>query len=76
MKGNSVVSGTGCTIGATNFLKSGTMFNFLEEFRQRRRNATLVDGSLTANILMTGDYSKSNFTLAPDSGTGTLVKFA
>ena len=38
---------------------------------------TLTDTSpsLTANILMTGDYSKSDFTLAPDSGTGTLVKF-
>jgi hypothetical protein len=36
---------------------------------------TLQDGSLTANILMTGVYTKSDFTLAPDSGTGTLVKF-
>ena len=38
---------------------------------------TLTDTSLslTANILMTGDYSNSSFTLAPDSGTGTLVKF-
>jgi hypothetical protein len=36
---------------------------------------TLHDASLTANILMIGDYSKSSFTLAPDSGTGTLVKF-
>jgi hypothetical protein len=36
---------------------------------------TLDDGSLTAKILMTGDYSKSDFSLAPDSGTGTLVKF-
>ena len=36
---------------------------------------TLQDGSLTANILMTGVYSNSSFTLAHDSGTGTLVKF-
>ena len=37
---------------------------------------TLTDASrLTANILMTGDYSKLSFTLAPDRGTGTLVKF-
>ncbi len=38
---------------------------------------TLTDTSLslTANILMTGDYSKLSFTLAPDRGTGTLVKF-
>ena len=31
--------------------------------------------SLTANIQMTGVYTNSDFTLAPDSGTGTLVKF-
>ena len=38
---------------------------------------TLTDASLslTANIQMTGDYSNKSFTLAPDSGTGTLVKF-
>jgi hypothetical protein len=32
-------------------------------------------GSLTADILMTGHYSNSDFTLAPDHGTGTPVKF-
>ena len=39
---------------------------------------TLTDtsSSLTANIQMTGLYSSSSFTLAHDSGTGTLVKFA
>jgi hypothetical protein len=37
---------------------------------------TLHDGRLTADILMTGHYSNSSFTLAPDGGTGTLVKFA
>jgi hypothetical protein len=38
---------------------------------------TLTDTSLslTANIQMTGVYTKSDFALAPDSGTGTLVKF-
>ena len=38
---------------------------------------TLTDtaANLTANILMTGDYSNSSFSLAHDSGTGTLVKF-
>ena len=30
--------------------------------------------SLTADIQMTGHYSNSKFTLAPDSGTGTLVQ--
>jgi hypothetical protein len=36
---------------------------------------TLHDAGLTANIVMTGQYSNSSFTLAHDSGTGTLVKF-
>ena len=36
---------------------------------------TLHDASLTANILMTGAYSNSSFSLAPDSGAGTVVKF-
>ena len=38
---------------------------------------TLTDTSLglTANILMTGVYSNKSFSLAHDSGTGTLVKF-
>ena len=67
--------GTGDTIDATNFLLSGTTFNFVENSRGTGGTLSLHDGSLTANILMTGEYSKSNFTLAPDSGTGTLVKF-
>ena len=54
---------------------SGTTFNFVENSGGTGGTLTLHDGSLTANILMTGDYSNSNFTLAPDSGTGTLVKF-
>jgi hypothetical protein len=67
--------GTGDTIDATNFLLSGTTFNFVENSGGTGGTLTLHDGSLTANILMTGDYSKASFTLAPDSGTGTLVKF-
>ena len=67
--------GTGDTIDASNFLLSGTTFNFLENSARTGGTLTLDDGSLTANILMTGDYSKSNFSLTPDSGTGTLVKF-
>jgi len=67
--------GTGDTIDATNFLLSGTTFNFVENSGGTGGTLTLHDAGLTANILMTGDYSKSSFTLAPDSGTGTLVKF-
>jgi hypothetical protein len=63
------------TIDAANFLKSGTTFNFVEHSGGTGGTLTLHDGSLTANILMTGVYSNSDFTLAPDSGTGTLVKF-
>jgi hypothetical protein len=36
---------------------------------------TLTGGSLAANIQMAGVYTNSDFALAPDSGTGTLVKF-
>ena len=55
---------------------SGTTYNFVENIAGTGGTLTLHDTrSLTANILMTGDYSNSNFTLAPDSGTGTLVKF-
>jgi hypothetical protein len=68
--------GTGDTIDATNFLESKTTFNFAENFAGTGGILTLHDGSLTGNILMIGDYSKSSFSLAPDSGTGTLVKFA
>ena len=67
--------GTGDTIDAANFLLSGTTFNFVENSAGTGGTLTLHDGSLTANILMTGVYSNSDFTLAPDSGTGTLVKF-
>ena len=67
--------GTNDTIDAANFLLSGTTFNFVENSGGTGGTLTLHDGSLTANIQMTGDYSKSNFTLAHDSGTGTLVKF-
>jgi len=67
--------GTGDTIDATNFLETATSYSFLENSMGTGGTLTLHDGSLTANILMMGDYSKSSFTLAPDSGTGTLVKF-
>ena len=52
-----------------------TTYNFVENIAGTGGTLTLHDGSLTANILMTGDYSNSSFTLAPDHGTGTLVKF-
>ncbi len=67
--------GTGDTIDAASFLLSGTTLNFVENSAGTGGTLTLHDGSLTAHILMTGDYSKSSFTLAPDGGTGTLVKF-
>jgi hypothetical protein len=67
--------GTGDTIDATNFLKTATTYHFVENLMGTGGTLTLHDGSLTANVLMTGDYSKSSFSLAPDSGTGTLVKF-
>jgi hypothetical protein len=67
--------GTGDTIDATGFLLSGTTFSFAENSGGTGGTLTLHDGSLIANILMTGHYTNSSFTLAPDSGTGTLVKF-
>jgi hypothetical protein len=67
--------GTGDTIDATNFLESKTRFNFVENLAGTGGTLTLHDAGLTANILMTGHYTNSNFALAPDSGTGTLVKF-
>jgi hypothetical protein len=56
---------------------SGTTFNFVENSGGTGGTLTLTDAAahLTANILMTGHYSNSDFTLAPDHGTGTLVKF-
>jgi hypothetical protein len=67
--------GTNDTIDAANFLLSGTTFNFVENSGGAGGTLTLHGGSLTAHILMTGVYSNSDFTLAPDHGTGTLVKF-
>ena len=69
--------GTGDTIDAANFLLSGTTFNFAENSGGTGGTLTLHDttSSLTANIQMTGAYTNSDFTLAPDNGTGTLVKF-
>jgi hypothetical protein len=66
--------GTGDTIDATNFLKTATTYDFVENIAGTGGTLTLHDASLTANIQMTGNYSNSDFTLAPDSGTGTLVK--
>jgi hypothetical protein len=69
--------GTHDTIDATNFVETGTTYNFVENPAMTGGTLTLADTSLslTANILMTGHYTNSDFTLAPDSGTGTLVKF-
>jgi hypothetical protein len=68
--------GKGDTIDAANFLLSGKpTLNFVENSAMTGGTLTLHDASLTANILMTGVYSNSNFSLAPDGGTGTLVKF-
>jgi len=67
--------GTDDTIDAANFLLSGTTFNFVENSGGTGGTLSLRDGSLTANIQMTGVYSNSSFTLAPDHGTSTLVKF-
>jgi hypothetical protein len=68
--------GTGDTIDATNFLAPpSTTYNFVENIAGTGGTLTLHDASLIANILMTGLYTKSDFTLAPDHGTGTLVKF-
>ena len=68
--------GTGDTIDAANFLFSGiTPPSFVENSGGTGGTLTLHDGSLTAHILLTGHYSNSSFTLAPDHGTGTLVKF-
>jgi hypothetical protein len=60
---------TGNTIDATNFhAPPATTYNFVENIAGTGGTLTLQDGSLTANILMTGVYSNSDFTLAPDSG--------
>jgi hypothetical protein len=65
------------TIDAANFLFSGTTSNFVENSAGTGGTLTLTDKglSLTANILMTGSYSNSSFSLGHDSGTGTLVSF-
>ena len=65
--------GTGDAIDATNFVETATTYNFVENSAMTGGTLTLHDASLTANIQMTGVYSNSSFTLAPDSGTGTLV---
>ena len=69
--------GTGDTIDAANFLLSATTVNFTPNSGGAGGTLTLHDStdSLTANIHLTGVYTNANFKLAPDSGTGTLVKF-
>ena len=68
--------GTGDTIDAANFhAPPATTFKFVENSGGTGGTLTLQDGSLTANIHLTGSYAKSDFALAPDHGTGTLVKF-
>ena len=70
--------GTGDTIDATNFgAPPATTFSFVENSANTGGTLMLTDPSLslTATIQMSGLYTKSDFTLAPDSGTGTLVKF-
>ena len=71
----SAVSGPATRSTRRTFSCPATTFNFVENSGGTGGTLTLHDGSLTANILMTGVYTKSDFTLAPDSGTGTLVKF-
>jgi hypothetical protein len=66
------------TIDAANFhAPPATTYNFVENSAGTGGTLTLTDKSLslTAHILMTGHYMNSDFALAPDSGTGTLVKF-
>jgi hypothetical protein len=70
--------GTDDTIDATNFhAPPATTLNFVENSGGAGGTLTLTDKSqsLIANILMTGHYTNSDFTLAADHGTGTLVKF-
>jgi hypothetical protein len=69
--------GTGDTIDAANFLLSATTHHFVENSKGTGGTLTLHDQTdgLTANTHLTGHYTNSDFTLAPDSGTGTLVKF-
>ena len=70
-------SGNADTIDAKNFVETGTSLNFVENAADTGGTLTLTDTSLslTAHILMTGLYSKSNFSLGHDSGTGSLVTF-
>jgi hypothetical protein len=67
--------GTGDTIDVTTFHKFGTTLSFVENPGGTGGTLTLRDASLTANILMTGVYSDSNFHLTHDAGSGTLVHF-
>jgi len=67
--------GTGDAIDAQNFQYGSTSYKFLENSQGTGGTLTLTDGSLVANIAMTASYNNNDFQLAPDNGTGTLVKF-
>ena len=60
--------GTGDTIDATNFLETATTYNFVENSARTGGTLTLTDASLTANILMTGDYSNRVSPSPPTAG--------
>jgi hypothetical protein len=65
--------GAGDAIDAQNFKDGSTSIVFNPA--GNGGTLTLTYGSLTANILMTGSYTTSDFQPNPDSGTGTLIKF-
>ena len=67
--------GTGDHLDLRDILYSGTTS---EGYSSELNVGTLTvsDGTHTANIAMTGSYSKSSFSLSSDSHGGTLVSFA
>jgi hypothetical protein len=67
--------GSGDAIDALAFAFSTASFNFVENSGGTGGTLTLSSGSLMDKVLFTGSYSNSDFQLAHDSGTGTLVKF-
>jgi hypothetical protein len=64
---------TGDTIDAANFVETATTYNFVENIARTSGTLILHDAGLAAHILLSGDYTKSDFSLAHDHGTGTLV---
>jgi large repetitive protein len=69
--------GTGDAIDAQNFQYGSTSINFLENSQGTGGTLTLTDGSLVANISMTGSYTTNEFQPNQElnGGTGTLIKF-